>query len=258
MSLGLQSDLLRREGFAHAFFTRRGGVSRPPYDTLNFSTTTGDDPAAVRDNWRRAAGDLAVAMDRIFVLQQVHGRDHRVVAEHDRPADLSQTVGDITVSRTVGVACAVRTADCPAILLGDRRSGAVAAVHSGWRGTVRNAAGAGVDALRGVAATPPDIVAAIGPHIERCCFEVGEDVAAELAEATSLGQAVVDRTGSKPHVALRRILHQQLLEAGVPPSAIDHVPGCTCCQPDLFHSYRRNGKQGGRMLAAIVVRSPWD
>ena len=256
MSMSLHSVLLEREGFAHAFFTRAGGVSQPPYDTLNFSTATGDDPEAVRTNWRRAAEHLGVDPSRIYVLKQVHGRSHRVVRAQDAQPDLVNTPGDITVSRSAGVACGVRTADCPAILLADRKSGAVAAIHSGWRGTVRNAARAGVEALRGIAGGAADIIAAVGPHIESCCFEVGDDVAAELAAASALGDAAIDDSRSKPHVKLRAILAEQLHAAGLDPDAIDHVRGCTYCRPDLFHSYRRNGALGGRLLAAIVVGSP--
>jgi YfiH family protein len=256
MSMGLHSGLLAREGFAHAFFTRAGGVSGPPYDTLNFSTGTGDDPEAVRTNWQRAAEHLGVDASHIYVLKQVHGRSHRVVRARDAQADLMSIPGDITVSRSATVACGVRTADCPAVLLADRRSGAVAAVHSGWRGTVRNAARAGVEALREIAGGSADIIAAIGPHIESCCFEVGDDVAAELAAASALGDAAVDDSRSKPHVTLRGILEEQLHAAGLDRSAIDHVRGCTYCRPELFHSYRRNGTLGGRLLAAIVVGVP--
>ncbi|MBW2526762.1 MAG: peptidoglycan editing factor PgeF [Deltaproteobacteria bacterium] len=254
MSLGLRSDLLRREGFAHAFFTRRGGVSRPPYDQLNFSTGTGDDPAAVRANWELAADHLGVSAARIYVLKQVHGRSHRTLRGDEAQEELMRTPGDITVSRAADVACAVRTADCPAILLADRRSGAVAACHSGWRGTVRNVAQAGLDALREVAGGSADVIAAIGPHIEDCCFEVGDDVAAELAAASPIGEAVVDRSRPRAHVDLRRIIEAQLRQAGLAPDAIDHVRGCTHCDPARFHSYRRNGKLGGRLMAAIVVR----
>ena len=254
MSLALHSRLLDAAGFQHGFFTRQGGVSKPPWDTLNFSFTTGDDPAAVRSNWERAARHLGVDADRIYVLRQVHGIAHCVVTGDEAPHTVMGQAGDIAMSQVGGVACGVRTADCPAVLLADRRSGAVAAIHSGWRGTVAGAAAAGMAALRQLVGDAGDIVAAIGPHIEQCCFEVGDDVAQQLAEASQLGERAIDRSHPKPHVDLRGIIAAQLAATGLSPAAIEHVRGCTLCEPQRFHSYRRNGKRGGRLLAAIVAR----
>jgi copper oxidase (laccase) domain-containing protein len=97
-------------------------------------------------------------------------------------------------------------------------------------------------------------VAAVGPHIERCCFEVGEEVAAELAAASTLGRAALDELRPKPHVDLRRIIEAQLRATAPARLRVDHVPGCTACDAERFHSYRRNGPRGGRMLAAIVPK----
>ncbi len=90
----------------------------------------------------------------------------------------------------------------------------------------------------------------VGPHIEQCCFEVGPDVAAEIAAASALGDGVVDRSRDKPHVDLRRVIAAQLEDEGV--AAVDQVEGCTMCDARRFHSYRRDGAVSGRMLAVIV------
>lgn len=254
--LALQSPLLARAGLVHGFFTRQGGVSSPPYDTLNFSRTTGDDPAAVDENVARAARLLGIAPSRIFVLAQVHGTRVRLVEAHDVAAAVAREQGDATMSRAPGLACGVRVADCAPVLLGDARSGAVAAVHAGWRGVVRAIVPVAVQALHALVGRPLELRAAIGPHIERCCFEVGEDVAALLEGAwpTAVGgaAALVDRGRPKPHVDLRALITAQLRQAGCDPSAIDQVRGCTVCDRARFHSYRRDGARGGRMLAAIV------
>jgi YfiH family protein len=248
----LESSLLARAGFSHAFFTRAGGVSQPPWDTLNFAAGTGDDPAAVRENFARAASLLGVSAARLYVVSQVHGVAAQVLAgDEDRDAVLRK-IGDITLSLSPGVACGVRTADCVPILIADRTSGAVAAIHSGWKGTVANVAASGVRALRELVGSRGDLLAAIGPHIEACCFEVGADVAAELAACSPLGAAVVI-AGDKQHVDLRRIVRAQLEAAGIDPAAIDDVRGCTVGDEERFHSYRRDGKIGGRLLSAIVV-----
>lgn len=251
--LALRSELLGSAGFSHAFFTREGGISAPPFDTLSFAVSVGDDPAAVRENFARAAGHLGVAIDRVYVLSQVHGTAHvELLGDEDRDL-VVRAEGDITVSRAHGVACGVRSADCVPVLVADRASGAVAAIHSGWRGTVANATRAGVAALRIVAGGAGDLVAAIGPHIEACCFEVGADVAAELARCSSAGDAAVI-AGARPRVDLRRIVRAQLIAEGLGPDAIDDVRGCTVCDRRRFHSFRRDGKRSGRMLSAIVAR----
>ena len=248
----LASPLLGQAGFAHDFFTRAGGVSLPPWDTLNFAGATGDDPAALRENLARAARILGVSPSQLYFVSQVHGVAACVLGGGEDREAMLHAVGDITLSRTPGVACGVRTADCVPILIADRRSGAVAAVHSGWKGTVLNAAGAGVRALRALVGDRGDLLAAIGPHIEACCFEVGADVAAELAGCSSLGEAAVI-AGTPLHVDLRRIVRAQLVAEGIEAAAIDDVRGCTVGDAARFHSYRRDGQVSGRLLSAIVV-----
>ncbi|MSP23669.1 MAG: peptidoglycan editing factor PgeF [Myxococcales bacterium] len=248
----LLSAVLARAGFSHAFFTRRGGVSQPPYDSLNFAYSTGDKSAHVDENVARAGARLGVAESRVYYLHQVHGTEARVLDGTVPRAEVRFWRGDIAVSTTAGVACGVQTADCVPVLIADRVSGAVAAVHSGWRGVVQNAVRAGVVALRELTGADGDLVAAVGPHIERCCFEVGEEVAGELAACEPTLEGVVCHARPKPHVDLRRIVTAQLTAAGV--REVDHVRGCSYCDGQRFHSYRRDGKLGGRMLAALVAR----
>jgi YfiH family protein len=252
----LKSALLDQAGFRHAFFTREGGVSSPPFDTLSFAVSVGDDRACVAENLRRAGRVLGVDPGRIYMLSQVHGTASRVLRGDEDPVEVIHSIGDVTLSSTPGLACAVRAADCVPVLLADRASGAVAAVHSGWRGTTLGAAPAGVAALRALVGADGELVAAIGPHIEACCFEVGDDVAATLAACSSLGEAAVIRVpGKNARVDLRRIVRAQLEAVGVRPEAIEDVRGCSVCDRARFHSYRRDGARSGRMLAAIVARA---
>lgn len=263
----LVSPLLIEAGFAHGFFTRRGGVSRPPWDTLSFSMAQGDDPAAVLENRRRAARRLGVEERCLHYLSQVHGTEALVLRGDEDPDEAVRVVGDITLSRTPHVACGVRSADCVPVLLGDRHTGAAAAIHSGWKGTTLRVAIIGVERLRELAGGRGDIVAAIGPCISACCFEVGEDVAAQLAQASSAGDTALSwgppsekaraRThlsAPTPRVDLRKIVRAQLVEIGLSPDNIEDVPGCTACDPERFHSYRRDGDASGRLLSAIVPR----
>lgn len=258
--MALESPLLGQAGFRHAFFTREGGVSAGPYRSLNLAVNTGDDPVAVAENRRRVAVALDVAEGRVFYASQVHGVDSAIADGSEPYESFGLRRADVTIARPPSgdarpFAIGVRSADCGTLLIGDRATGAVCAIHAGWKGTVLGVVEAGVAALRALLGAEGDLVAALGPHIERCCFEVGDDVAAELAACSSLGESVVQRAaaGARPHVDLRAILEQKLCTLGIDRAAIDHVRGCTVCDEARFFSYRRDGQKSGRLLAAIVA-----
>jgi YfiH family protein len=160
--------------------------------------------------------------------------------------------GDALASHAAGLACGVRSADCVPVLLADRRSGAVAAAHARWRGAVNRVVSSAVPALHGLAPNP-DLIAAIGPHISLAAFEVSEEVAQTLLNASRDPQ-IVDRTREKPHIDLRRMLRAELLGLGLVDSSIDDVWGCTVLEPTRFFSFRRDGRASGRHLSAIVPR----
>jgi YfiH family protein len=180
---------------------------------------------------------------RIVQVKQVHGA-RAVVA-----SDAAGAEADAVVARGSGegAAIGVRVADCVPVLVADLETGDVAAIHAGWRGVVGGVVAAGtrllIDETSGGAR-----VACIGPCIGACCFEVGPEVASEPA----LAPFVVRRTGEKAYVDLRAAVRAQLVAAGV--SHVEDVPGCTKHEPERFHSFRRDGAQSGRMLAAIAVR----
>jgi YfiH family protein len=247
----LKSRLLELSGFRHAFFTRRGGVSRGPYSSLSFSLAVGDEPEHVAENLRRAAATLRVPVERIYYLSQVHGRDSHVADESQAPGAFVQREGDAVIARSGRLACAVRSADCVPILVGDRTTGAVAAIHAGWRGVVGGVVPQAIAALRAEISAAGELVAAIGPHISVSSFEVSPEVCAELAAASN-AVGVVQHGSGRPHVDLRRIVRAQLSQAGLAEHAIDDVFGCTWAEPELFFSFRRDGPRSGRHLSAIV------
>jgi polyphenol oxidase len=250
----LTSRLLSEAGFSHAFFLRAGGVSEGPYSSLNFSTSVGDTAQNVAENVRRSAAVLGVERERVFYLSQVHGRRVvRLSGGEDRGATTLEEA-DALVSHAAGHACGVRSADCVPILMADRKSGAVAAAHAGWRGVVAGVVCESLEALRELAGPDANIIAAIGPHISVDAFEVSEEVALELAAASHSAHAVRRDFGPKPHVDLRSIVRAQLEERGVRAGSIDDVIGCTVREPERFFSFRRDGKVGGRHLSAIVAR----
>lgn len=251
------SPLLARAGFRHAFFTRRGGASEGPFASLSFSTAVGDDPQHVEENLRRAGAVLGVRSEHILYLSQVHGRDAHFYSAPELRSRTITLEGDAIGGSEPHSAYAVRSADCVPVLVADAVSGAVMAIHAGWRGVAGGAVGAGVQRLRENLPTTGRLLAAVGPHISSAAFEVSEEVASELLAAcpTRAPNAVLRPPGGqKPHVDLRFIVTQQLLALGLEEGAIDQVGGCTVREQERYFSFRRDGKRSGRHLSAIVPR----
>lgn len=247
----LKSSLLTDAGFSHAFFTRAGGVSSGVFESLNFTTTTGDAEENVERNLKIAARALAVEPEQIYFLSQVHGTSAEVVTGSEDAKEVLKKEGDVVLTRAPGVAAAIRTADCVSVLFACPETGWVAACHAGWQGCVRQVVPATLRALTAHGAGP--LIAAIGPHISCASFEVSEDVAEQLVEA-SPNKDIVDRSYKKPHVDLRKMVRAQLQEGGILPSRIDDVLGCTVIEHERYFSFRRDGNPSGRMLSAIVGR----
>lgn len=253
----LVSEALRKAGFAHGFSTRAGGVSEPPYDSLDFATLR--DPTALRENQRRLAAAVGFDPSRLYQVHQVHGPE-LLVAEGDPASLLRQEADALVAEPGSGHAVAVRVADCVPVLLADPRTGRVAAAHAGWRGVVADVLGVAVRHLVQRGADAGELLAALGPCIGPCCFEVGADVGESLARATSSSAiARRDEARGKVFVDLRAAVRAQLRELGLRDEAIDDVPdrtsaGCTRCDAQRFYSYRRDGDSSGRLIAVIAAR----
>jgi YfiH family protein len=216
----LESPLLRAAGFRHGFSVK-------PFD---FSLQAPE----------LAAHEEAIALllrlprNRMFCASQVHGA-RAIVAQGDI-VSVAREEADALVANDPETAVGVRTADCVPVLLANSKSGAVAAVHAGWRGVVE-----------GVVHSALEIgtfdLAAIGPCIGACCFEIGDDVVKKLAPH------VKDRKGD-----LRAAVRAQLVAHGMDTSRIDDVAGCTHCDGARFFSHRRDGAEAGRHLSIIATR----
>lgn len=253
MRLFLTSKLLSAEGVTHGFSLRTGGASSGPFSSLNLGLSVGDDEAAVRENHdrlRRAAG----VASRIATGHQVHG--DRVVDARLREifaATTQQEEGADALLALAEGAVGVRVADCVPILL--HAGGAVAAVHSGWRGTRLQIAGRAVRALQHASgADPAEVLAAIGPSIGRCCYEVSAELAAAFRAQFGPEAADDPARNPKPHLDLRYCVERSLLQAGVPEERIEQVEGCTYCDIDAYFSHRRDKGRTGRHLAFIEAR----
>ncbi len=246
----------------HAFFGRRGGASEGPFASLSFTITGGDEPGRVRSNRARAAERLGVGERHLVYPSQVHGVGVLEAARELTPEGALAVEADVVVSNDPLVACGVRSADCVPVLLACASTGWVAAVHSGWKGTVAGVVEVAVRALETRGARSHGLVAAVGPHLETCCFEVGAEVARALAGSAPHGGAALSwgpalapgEARFTRRIDLRRLVTEQLLRAGLDPSRIDHVSGCTRCDGARFFSYRRDGARSGRLLSAVVAR----
>jgi YfiH family protein len=245
----VRSPRLRDAGFLHGFSTRRGGVSEGEFSSLNLGRSVGDSIEHVSENHKRLAAAVGYAPERLFERSQVHGSAVYTVRSGELPERVREGQSDALIAEAgTGAAVGVRVADCVPVLIADTKSGAVAAVHAGWRGVVAGVVTATLDAMRG---EREGFIAAIGPSIGPCCFEVGDEVASQLAEAVGDG-LVLRRAPQKPHVDLWRAVEMQLYRAGV--RTIDTLGLCTMCDRDQWFSFRRDGAKSGRMLGVIVAK----
>ena len=219
-----------------AFSTRRGGVSGPPFDTLNLGRLTEDDPEHVAENRRRLCADVGTGPDELRFGRQVHGAVVRRAAGRGEP-------GDGLWTDTAGEPLLVFTADCLPVALVRTNGGppAVAALHVGWRGLLAGILGAAVSTLGG-----GKLSAAIGPGIGACCYEVGPDVA-ERFRARFGGDVV--RSG---RLDLWTSAERALGETGI--ADVHRIDLCTACNPALFYSHRRDaGRTGRQGMIALVA-----
>jgi polyphenol oxidase len=241
----IQAPLLA--GFDHGFTTREGGGSAAPFDALNLGGLVGDEPARVAGNWARLERATGLRFARV---KQVHGaRAVRV----DAPCGPVEEA-DVVVSLAAGVAACISVADCVPVLLADPHTGAVAAVHAGWRGTLARAAAEAVRALAAEAGAPPArLLASVGPSIGPCCYEVSSDLARRFA--AEIGPAVV-RDEDRPRLDLWSANAAILRAAGVLPDRVEVLRRCTSCEPATFFSHRRDAGRTGRQVAFIAPRPP--
>lgn len=236
------------DGVRHGFSTRLGGVSEGPWASLNLGRSTGDVLERVAENHRLLAEAGGFAADALVTPdQQVHGKDVRVVSPGVRVTGDC----DALVTNTPGVGVGVRAADCVPVLLWDPRTRAVAAVHAGWRGVAARIPAESVRTLvERFDVDPSRLLAAIGPSIDACCYEVDDATAKQL-------EAVAPRIETRPskpghvRVGLRAAIEWQLVGAGLLASAIERVGGCTSCEADLFFSHRRDKGRTGRQLSYV-------
>jgi YfiH family protein len=247
VSTGFRFDMspagraLRSEAFApiadHLFTTRQ----------LQFREAT------LAGDYERLAVAFACSSDAIVSVRQVHGRTVLVVRPTEPLPPMPEA--DAIISTDPCRVISVRVADCVPILIADRRGRAVAAIHAGWRGTAAGVTTAAVEALADLGVAAADLAIAIGPSIGPCCYQVDDAVREAFVSGDATACFAPDGPGHW-RLDLAQANRQQLIAAGVVPSAVSMAEACTSHRSDDWFSYRREGRDAGRMVAAIRLRSP--
>ena len=253
---------LEQSGFANAFSTRVGGVSPMPQSDLNLAGFNEDAAENIYENRRR----FLKLFDGDWTLTgcwQIHSADVRVVKSE---ADAQPKLGvlgddqycDALISNVPKILVGVKTADCVPILLGDPNNGAFAAVHAGWRGTSNSIVARAIEQMQTEYGTEPaQVIAAIGPAANVCCYEVGAEVIDTFKERFSESESlfVLTRDGHA-RIDLQKANRNQLVSAGLSAEQIHIAPFCTMDRNDLFFSYRREKSALGRVgrLMSVIGR----
>ncbi|HXZ79657.1 MAG TPA: peptidoglycan editing factor PgeF [Terriglobales bacterium] len=281
-------NLSRLPWLVHGFSTRWGGVSEAyGGDALNLGITSEDTRQAVEENRRRFALAIGAARRRngadprpwpwpIAVLKQIHSPAIHFIEK----APSQPLAGDGLITRTTRLLLTVRVADCLPVLLADEQLRAVAAFHAGWRGTLARIVEKGVGEMRRhFGSNPRALLAAIGPGVHRCCYEVEEEFRDKFAAQFDYADALFDEISDsealhlkypmmflnqrapghglpprKVHLDLVEANRRQLMDAGIPPENIEVIDLCTSCRTDLLFSHRAEKGLTGRMMGAIGIR----
>lgn len=245
----------------HGFSTRLGGVSQGVYQSMNLSFTRGDDEAAVQENFRRFCGVIGVEAERVVVSAQAHHTNiyNATAADCGRGVTRERGYTDIDglLTDEPDVVLCTQYADCVPLFFVDPVRRVVGTSHSGWRGTAARIGAVTVERMcRDYGCRREDILAAVGPSIGPCCFEVDAPVYEAFHAMDEFDDTCVRvRSGDKFDVDLWEINRRILLRAGVREEHITVTDLCTKCHPDVFWSHRVTGNERGS-LAGFIAMAP--
>ena len=237
----------------HGVFTRSGGVSRAPFESLNLSRSVGDEPDAVRENNRRMLAVFDMVPDQATTAWLVHGRSVAVMTPAD--AGTYRPGVDAIITRERGLALTMRFADCAPILFHDPVQHAIGIAHAGWRGVAENVIAATVEALRdNFGSRSHDLWAGIGPCISADRYRVGPEVIGQVAAACPPHTSIVRlQPDGSTHLDLNAAITAQLQAGGV--ENIEDAHLCTASHTDEWFSHRAEHGQTGRFGVVIGLRA---
>ena len=242
----------------HGFSTRRGGVSEGEFATLNLGMNRGDIKERVIENWRRFLASCNITQREFVCGKQVHENAVHIATKDDlRPAygkgHMNECDGYVT--DLCDVPLAIFTADCVPVLIEDGVTGNVGAIHCGWRSTVADIQKNTIDALKSLGSKAEDLNVAIGPAIDKCCFEVGSEVIDAVKELLGdEADGLYEPRGDKFMLDLRGVVRKRFVMLGVDDKKIETVGDCTMCHPDEYYSHRYSkGSRGS--LACVIMKN---
>ncbi len=238
------------QSIVHAIFTRQGGLSPAPWDSLNLGGTVGDERERVLENRHRAFRALGRDPHSMFDVWQVHSADV-VIAQAPHFSRPPEFKADAILTDQPGVTLFMRFADCVPILLYDPKKGVVGIAHAGWQGTVKKILKATVQALQAAyGSNPADILAAIGPSIGPDHYEIGPDVIERVrAGFDGDSPSLLQTHNGRVHFDLWAANRLTLEQAGV--GQVEIAKLCTACAPDDWYSHRAQHGKTGRFGALI-------
>jgi YfiH family protein len=251
----IEAPSLALPGIAHAFFTRQGGVSTGIYHGLNTGIGSNDSREAVLENRSRAARHLGTTLEKLATPYQVHGTDAVVVNEAWGPG--LGPKADAVVTNRPGTAVGVGAADCGPVLFADAEARVVAAAHAGWKGALAGILESTIGTMEQLGAARKNIVAVLGPTISAAAYEVGPELVARFAEASTQNARFFRPSERAGHAMfdLPAFIVARLEAAGV--GTVGALGLCTYSDEARFYSYRRATHRGepdyGRLLSAIML-----
>jgi len=232
--------------------TRLGGVSKKPFDSFNLGLHVVDNKVDVELNRLKFASALGLAVDNMIYMNQIHGSDVVVV---DEKMPVVPTC-DAMVTNQPNLALCVLTADCIPIILVDDKNNAIAAVHAGWRGTVQEIVAKTLKTMQQqYDSKPENILAYMGPGIQPCCYQVGDEVYEAVKQSIPGFEMVIQLTSKGYRLDLQAANRQVLMALGVDDHNIYLDKTCVCCQSQTYFSYRADNGQTGRMAMSVWMKA---
>lgn len=244
------------KGVCHGVSTRKGGVSKGSFASMNLGVFTADRSMHVQENVERFLRATGLGDKHVYMTRQVHSDRVAVIGNHAPTRQPWQIVNDMDgmVTNRNDVALVTFYADCVPLYIYDPVNHAGGVAHAGWRGTADRMAHVLVQQMVwAFGSRAEDLIAAIGPSAGYCCYEVDRKVVDAFEGWPESGKWIRATGNEKYHVDLKEANRQVFLQAGIPAKNIDKSAACTICN-EQFHSYRRDGRQSGRMAAVFGLR----
>lgn len=247
------------DSLLHCMSTRHGGISRGECYSLNLGFNRNDEQSNISENFKIICKAVGFGYESLVFSSQVHDNRIRIVNEHDigkgYKRESIDNGFDGLVTNAKGVTIVTFYADCVPVLIYEKDKNVAALIHSGWRSTLKNIASEAVDTMkREFGCNCENMVAAIGPSINKCCFEVNQDVYDQFLSVNDAKEFYSSNENGKWNINLQGIIEKALIKCGLIKGNITNSNICTKCRKDLFFSYRGDGGKTGSLAAFMQLK----